>query len=366
MVFDAVRNRAYRDALRGLVHPSSVVLDLGAGVGLHGLLAAAMGARRVYLVDPSPVLEIAREIARRNQTATEVIALRGRIEDVVLPERVDVIVSVFTGNFLLGEDLLPSLFLARDRFLRPDGVLLPDLAVMEAAPVSDAAYHARHIACWSSPVEGLDLSAARHHAANLVHYPERGESTTLLAPPADLQRIDLRAAERADCRAQVCFEIERSGTCHGILGWFRIRLGGAWLSTSPGEPDTHWSRALLPLDPPLELEIGDRLTFGLTRPQSGDWTWTVETGGNRQRHSTFWGTPRRHDELLRAAPTYTPARSRGGEAAWCALERFDGRTPSRVIADSLAEAFPDRFRDAEEAAAFVRGLIGQFSPDASC
>ena len=367
MVFDSRRNLAYREALCGLVHPRSVVLDLGAGLGLHGLLAAGMGARRVYLVDPAPVLEIARELAQHNAAATEFIGLRGRIEDVVLPERVDLIVSVFTGNFLLGEDLLPSLFFARDRFLKPDGLLLPDLAVMEAAPVSAPAYHARHIECWSSPVEGLDLSAARHYAANLVHYPERGESAgVLLARPVDLQNIDLRTAERADCRANVSFEIQRSGICHGMLGWFRIRLGETWLTTSPEAPDTHWSRAFLPLDPPLELRVGDTLRFGLIRPQCGDWTWTVEVAGGRQRHSTFFGTPRPAAELARAAPTYRPKRSRAVEAACRALERFDGRTPSRVIADSLVEEFPDCFRDPEEAAAFVRRLIGQFTRVSPC
>src|SRR3954454_2492869 len=49
MALDRVRNDAYADALRAVVTPSSVVLDLGAGTGVHGLMAARMGARRVYL-----------------------------------------------------------------------------------------------------------------------------------------------------------------------------------------------------------------------------------------------------------------------------------------------------------------------------
>ena len=55
MVFDEIRNRAYLAAMRAVITPESVVLDLGAGVGVLGLLAAKCGARRVYCVEPSHV-----------------------------------------------------------------------------------------------------------------------------------------------------------------------------------------------------------------------------------------------------------------------------------------------------------------------
>lgn len=44
MVFDQRRNAAYARAIAAHVRPDSVVLDLGAGLGLHGLLAARAGA----------------------------------------------------------------------------------------------------------------------------------------------------------------------------------------------------------------------------------------------------------------------------------------------------------------------------------
>src|SRR5437868_14319233 len=58
MVFDDVRNRLYANALRNAIGPHSVVLDLGAGLGTHGLIAATAGARRVYCVEPQPVIRI--------------------------------------------------------------------------------------------------------------------------------------------------------------------------------------------------------------------------------------------------------------------------------------------------------------------
>jgi predicted RNA methylase len=111
-----------------------VVLDLGAGLGVHGLLAAAAGAKRVYLVEPEPVVQLAKEIARANGLADRIVILEGRIEEVELPEQVDLIISVFTGNLLYSEDLLPSLFHARDRYLKPGGHLVPDFAELLLAP----------------------------------------------------------------------------------------------------------------------------------------------------------------------------------------------------------------------------------------
>ena len=166
MVFDNLRNRFYAKAIQQAIGDDTVVLDLGAGLGLHGLIAAAGGAAKVYLVEPSPVAEVARQLVKANGLQDRVECLIGRIEDIGVPERVDVIVSVFTGNFLLTEDLLPSLFHARDRYLKPGGRLIPDCATMEVAPVSAPEYYAKHVDCWGEPSFGINLEICRQHAAN--------------------------------------------------------------------------------------------------------------------------------------------------------------------------------------------------------
>jgi predicted RNA methylase len=66
MVFDDQRNGYYAQAIKRAVNGDSVVLDLGAGLGLHGFIAAYAGARKVYLVEPAPVLEVARQLVSSN------------------------------------------------------------------------------------------------------------------------------------------------------------------------------------------------------------------------------------------------------------------------------------------------------------
>ena len=341
MALDERRNLAYLNALKKLVTPETVVLDLGAGLGTLGLLAARLGARRTYLVDPEDLIDVARTIAAENGLSDRVRCLHGPIEEVEIPEKVDLVVSTLTGNFLLGEDLLPSLFYARDRYLSPDGSLVPDVAVMEAVPVALPELHRREIAVWSEPHLGLDLSAARRFAANSLFFrSEAIRGSRFLAAPQDLLELDMRTATSTDCKARASFAIEHADLCHGIVGWFRIRLAGEWLSTSPVEPPLHWSPAYLPLDPPVRVHPGEGMGLELIRPPRGDWTWTVETPSASQRRSTFLNTPRMAKTLEKVDLDHAARLARLGKMTLFTLERMDGQASIRDLAAELERAFP--------------------------
>lgn len=350
MVFDAHRNRLYAEAIRKLVTPASVVLDLGAGLGIHGLIAAAAGAKRVYMVEPEPVVRIAEEIARANGLADRVVALEGRIEDVGLPEQVDLIISVFTGNLLYSEDLLPSLFFARDRYLKPGGKLVPDLAELMLAPISAPAIHARHVSCWSEPVFGLDFSAVRRFAANEILWLNRKAfEAERLGPGAELSAIELASAVNADCRGEAACRIEQSGLCHGLLAWIHIRLGDAWLSTDPSDAEVHWAPVVLPLDPPLVLQAGEEIAISLQRPVRGDWTWSVKAASGSRRHSSFMARSDGPGRLRKMAPDYRPGLGRHGGHTLHALTLMREGCSNQEIAQALVALDPAAFPSMEEA-----------------
>ena len=362
MALDTVRNEAYGRALRSVIRPDSVVLDLGAGTGIHGLMAARLGARRVYLVEPEDILTVAEEIAQSNGLSDRMTFLQGRIEDVDVPERVDVIVSVLTGNFLLTEDLLGALFHARDRVLKPGGVLIPAAATMEAAPVSAEAVHAQAIAAWSVPQQGIDMGGARAYAANSIFYrSDPLRNVPMLAAPRVLHRIDFAQATDEPVRVQATYDISVSGVCHGWVGWCNMQLGDEWLSTSPHAAAMHWSQAFLPLDPPLAVECGDRVTFGLSRAPHGDWTWTVEAPAGTRRHSTLLEMPLTAGHVRQATVDYAPSLNPAGKAAMYVLAHCDGRQSINEIADGLQHAFPGRYGSRDEAIRFVHGVVRHHS-----
>jgi SAM-dependent methyltransferase len=363
MVFDAVRTRAYAEALQHAVRPTSVVLDLGAGTGLFGLIAARLGARRVYLVEPEDILDVAAEIVRANGLERVVECLPGRVEDVRLPEPADLIVSVFTGNLLFSEDLLPSLFHARDHVLAPGGALVPSAARVEAVPVSVADVHAREIGVWASPpFPGVEMAVARGYAANALVFRTEGlREATWLAESQTLCTMDFYQEQYAGVHAEATFEVTASGMCHGWLGWFSIDLGGHWLSSSPHEPAVHWTPVLMPLDPPLAFEKGERVTFSLHRAPFADWFWSVKTGSTTQAHSTLLSTPMSAASLRRARPGYVPVLTGRGRAVRDLLDACDGAATVEALARELRVEHSDQFAAPGDAIEFVRSIVKRYA-----
>lgn len=362
MALDAVRNAAYGRALAQVITPDSVVLDVGAGTGIHGLMAARLGARRVYLVEPEDVIAVAEENVRANGLEGRVFCVQGRIEDVILPEQVDVIVSVLTGNFLLAEDLLPALFHARDAMLKPGGTLIPSVARMEAVPISASALHLADVASWSEPQEGVTLSPGRAYAANTVFYrTDTLRSATWLAEPAVLHTVDLAKDSYQAVSAAAEFEVSESGTCHGFAGWFAIKLGDEWLSTSTRSAVVHWKSAYLPLDPPIELVRGQRLGLTLRRTAGGDWMWTAVTASTEQSHSTMLSVPMTARTIGQASAAYSPKLNTDGRAMQFVLSHCDGKATVNAIGEQLHRAEPGRFEDLAAAVRFVQRVIRQYA-----
>lgn len=340
MVFDAHRNTLYGRAISAHVGPDSIVLDLGAGLGVHGLLAAAAGALRVYLVEPQPLVQVAADTARASGLDRQAIVFQDRIEHVQLPEPVDLIVSVFTGNLLFSEDLLPSLFHARDRYLKPGGKLLPDRAQLWLAPLCAPQLHAKHVQRWSEPVMGLDYSRARSFAGNEIIVLRRDEleGSHRLATGAAVADLDLTTATSADCRGEAVVRVATSGLCHGLLGWIRIRLADEWLSTEPEAPEVHWSPVLLPVDPPLPLTAGELLKVVVQRPAHGDWTWSLTAQAGARRQSTFLARADGPKELAKAAPGTRPSLSQRGKRALDALQLLSQGSSIQEAAQALARS----------------------------
>ncbi len=125
MLRDDIRNEAYRQAIAQVVKPGQVVLDMGAdrhpqhlrgpGRRPEGLRGRAHRDRR----------GVARRMIKRNGLADRIEVIQGDLEDVDLPEKVDVIVSEWMGGFGVDENMLAPLVMARDRWLKPGGKILP-------------------------------------------------------------------------------------------------------------------------------------------------------------------------------------------------------------------------------------------------
>ena len=131
------------------------MLDVGTGSGILAIWSAQAGARKVYAVEATKMAEHARALVKANNLEDVVEVIEGSIEDITLPEKglhsltyyfqlnfvtlssslyvffytrtglfaVDVIISEWMGYFLLRESMFDSVICARDRWLKPTGVM---------------------------------------------------------------------------------------------------------------------------------------------------------------------------------------------------------------------------------------------------
>ena len=377
MLFDRVRNQAYERAIHELITPDSVVMDLGSGLGIHGLMAARAGARKVYLIDPSPAVLTAAEVARANGFE-QVECIQSTVEQAQLNERVDLIISVFTGNFLLTEDLLPSLIFARDRFLAPDGKLLPDRAKMIVVPVSLPEVYEPQVDGWSdresesslSRQFNIDYSSVRKMAVNQLYYDHFNESQTgYLGEPAVVNELNFHSATKAQCLNEVEVKILQTGVCHGWMGWFEMQLGDHWLSTSPLEPKMHWSQVFLPLPEPVSVRQGDFLALNLKRPQFGDWSWETSirnkgaSAGGRLlgKQSTFLSRPINAALIQKQTPGFIPRLNTQARLLKFTLDLFSGARPVESMIEPLLQAFPEQFGDRQAALNYLKLQVEKLS-----
>jgi SAM-dependent methyltransferase len=76
-----------------------IVLDVGCGTGILSMFAAQAGAKHIYAVDCSSIIDQAKAIVAKNGFADKITLIRGKIEEIELPvPHVDIIVSEWMGE----------------------------------------------------------------------------------------------------------------------------------------------------------------------------------------------------------------------------------------------------------------------------
>ncbi|KAI9928934.1 hypothetical protein ASPWEDRAFT_169231 [Aspergillus wentii DTO 134E9] len=161
MLKDAIRTDSYRDFIYDNKHifKDKVVLDVGCGTGILSMFCAKAGAKKVIAVDNSNIIDRAKEIIYENGFGDVITCIRGKIEEVTLPvPQVDIIVSEWMGYCLLFEAMFDSVIYARDRYLAPDGLMVPSDATLRIAPFADPDFIASHISFWHN-VYGFNMGS---------------------------------------------------------------------------------------------------------------------------------------------------------------------------------------------------------------
>jgi type I protein arginine methyltransferase len=356
---DQARIAKYAAAIAHGVKPGDVVIDLGAGSGILGLMALRAGARRVYAIDASPALELARAVAAANGVADRVVFVRERSTRARLPEMADVVVGDQLGAFGYGAGVLEYFADARVRLLKPGGRVIPSRLTFVVAPVASAACRAR-VNWWSRSVEGVSLEPIAGIAAASSHAVALG-SADLAAPPA---RGGTVACDEnpALLRIAASTTAARDVSIDGIGAWFEADMGGGITMTNgPLDPERIDREQLLyPLAQPIDVRPRDRVDISITiRPGDPVARWSVAvsdpSGATRASatHSSFAGMLVGPRDLARANPSSHPVLSDWGRARQTVLELCDGTRSLQAIEAAVASRYATLFPDADTVSRFV-------------
>ena len=75
----------------------------------------------------------AMRLVEHNNLTNIVEVIQSSVEELILPEKVDIIISEWQGMILLRESMIDSVIKARDKFLKDDGDLWPSHANIHVA-----------------------------------------------------------------------------------------------------------------------------------------------------------------------------------------------------------------------------------------
>ena len=364
---DEVRKESYLRALRNVVTGDSVVVDLGAGIGLFSIAAAMMGARRVFAVEENHNLELGREIAKAAGVADRVTFLRASGWDVTLPERASVLFYDLRGTLPLYMDNFRMVAHAKEHWLLPGAVHFPTRDVLHAAVVAAPGCYAKLEAA-SKAVRDLGLPDAavnrciKNARTNDRETPIRRED--VLTGSMAWATLEYGAAPPPTVSGKAVLPVVKGGAAHGVAVWFQTELGpGIGYDTAPGREPTY-SRAFLPFTEALPLSVGDQVTLEVRALVDGtEWGWSVAvtradgTIVSRPKQSTMLAELRPLDAIMRETKAATPLLNEAGERALRALSAMDGKTS----VDGLAHAFSGSADvDAGRALAEVTALVRRY------
>ncbi|PSC72845.1 putative arginine N-methyltransferase 3 isoform A [Micractinium conductrix] len=313
MLADKVRTDAYRDALERnpRLLAGARVLDVGCGTGILSMFAARGGAATVVGIDGSEqIARFAQANVAANGLAAEaggpITVVSSKVEELAalpLPaapidgaaqqqpagtppppppqeqqdgaqpqaqhppakappeQQVDVLVSEWMGYALLFESMLGSVLYARDRWLRPGGAVLPDVARVYLAAGSEGA---SGLNFWRN-VYGFSMESVRESLMSdalrrAIVRPVLAQH--VISEPTCVQSFDLATMKADDQDFTASFRLTVGAgpqACHSLVLWFDTLFSERFcehpveLSTSPMGPQTHWVQTVLLLKQPVVM-----------------------------------------------------------------------------------------------------------------
>jgi len=274
MLQDSVRTSSYRDFFYNnkSFFKGKTVLDVGCGTGILSMFAAKAGAKKVYSVDNSSIIAKARKNVKENGLEDIITLYYGQIEDIVLPEKVDVIVSEWMGYFLLFEGMLDSVIKARDKYLVDGGLMGPSDTSIILSLIENEDWINSYYNYWND-VYGFKMTSMKKEyildGQVAIMNPESIVSDEVTVKSWDLNKASI---EDLSFTSEFKFTCVKDARVHGICGYFDITFKNpndptfenVYFSTSLLCKPTHWKQCTFILENAFNVKQGEVIQGTIT------------------------------------------------------------------------------------------------------
>lgn len=241
--------------------------------------------------------------------------LHGKIEEVVLPvKQVDIIVSEWMGYLLLYEAMLDSVLYARDRYLAPDGLMVPSECKILIAAMHDSEYMNENVNFWNH-VYGFSMKAMKEKIYEDVII-DAVRPTSLASDPVVFCSLPLHTVKTSDLAFTNPFKLRIKDNIECLDGFviyfdtfftatrqeyiqetaraetWKAQDRGVAFTTGPFMKATHWRQGVLLVDKKSGmLRSGDKI--------EGEITYRKSTKNSREYEvGISWKTEERKGQQL--------------------------------------------------------------------
>ena len=172
-----------------------------------------------------------------NHLSSRIQIVPGRIEEITLPEQVDVIISEPMGYMLYNERMLET-YLHAKKFLKPNGKMFPTTGDLYVTPFTDESLYMEQVGkanfWYQQSFYGVDLTRLREAALDeYFNQPvvDNFDVRICLAKPIKFSVNFLTTDEEDlhEINIPLTFQLANTAVVHGLAFWFDVSFDGTRL-----------------------------------------------------------------------------------------------------------------------------------------
>lgn len=291
MLMDKIRVNAFQKAIFSKVKKGDIVVDIGTGTGILAFFALKAGAKKVYAVENTNTISIAQRLAHENGFSDRIEFMKGISKDVQIPERADLVMSETIGHLGCDEDIVRYFADARNRFLKPNGRIIPCWIRAYLVPVECRQLWNAHVGCWGGRPYELGFDTVRDYICKNRIITSGWNNMQQLGKPSALLKADLNRDVSIPLEYTGQIAINKKGIFHGLVGFFVAGLTEKIaISTSLVLKSNSWQYNFFPHGQQIFVRPGDLIQYSLKmkpKPLGKQWQWIMKNVSIVRRNSDY-------------------------------------------------------------------------------